>query len=263
MKRYFPLALLCALLPLFFACTKACNPEKETKILRIGTNANFPPFESMDAKGEVQGFDIDVGRALGKVLDKEVVFKEFDFDALILALDKGQIDIILSALSITDSRQKEIAMIPYQGEPVNDLSLLFWQEQPADITSFSSLKEYASKVNLSVTVQAGHFLADFLRGEGIPLKELVGPPEQVLDIKYRKSLAAAVDSKVGTKLASQHDGIKNLILPLPREKWDLGYGIGIKKTRTDMIEEIKTAVEKIKADGTLETLKAKWIKDGH
>jgi len=253
------------LLPFVSACTKSCQNQKTAheKILRVGTNANFPPFESIDNKGELVGFDIDLARALGKKLGVQVEFKEFDFDALILALDKGQIDLIMSGLSITASRQQEIAMLPYHGEPLTEISVLFWHSIPGDIKSFSDLKELALSKQTTVSVQAGHFLEDFLRGEGIPVKALAGPPEQVLDIKYDKSMAAAVDIMVGKKLASEHEGIKNLVLPLPKDKWDLGYGIGINKTRQDLIEEVKKALDDIKADGTLDTLKATWFKGGH
>ncbi len=260
MKRLLSIALVCALLPFFGACTKSCGKDASKETLRIGTNANFPPFESIDQKGELIGFDIDVGRAIGKALDREVTFKEFDFDALILALDKGQIDLILSGMSITESRQKEIAMVPYQGEPLTELGVLFWQEIPEGITDLSTLKQHAATTKLAVSVQSGHFLEDFLKGEGVLLKPLAGPPEQVLDIKYRKSLAAAVDIKVAQKLAAEHEGLKNLTLPLPKEKWDLGNGIGIKKTRTELIDEIRRVVEQLKSDGTLQTLKEKWFK---
>lgn len=259
--------IIVALIPLLMllsACSKSCqkNASPDEKVLRIGTNANFPPFETIDDKGKLAGFDIDLGRALGKNLGAQVEFKEFDFDALILALEKGQIDIILSGLSITASRQQEIAMIPYHGEPLTEISLLFWNTIPAEIKSFSDLKDVALSKQTTVSVQSGHFLEDFLRGEGIPTKALAGPPEQVLDIKYDKSLAAAVDIMVGRKLASEHQGLKNLVLPLPKDKWDLGYGIGINKSRTELIEQLKKAVEELKADGTLESLKATWFKGG-
>lgn len=246
------------------ACQKACNktdahPES---ILKVGTNANFPPFESIDDKGHLVGFDIDFAEGLGKKMGAKVEFKEFDFDALILALEKGQIDIILSGLSITESRQQEIAMIPYHGEPLTKISLLFWETMPDHIKSFSDLKELAQSKHTTVSVQSGHFLEDFLRGEGIPVKALAGPPEQILDIKYGKSLAAAVDIMVGQKLASEHQGIKNLVLDLPKDKWDLGYGIGINKARTDLIEKLKKALGELKADGTMAKLKEKWLKGG-
>lgn len=262
MKKIITLVLLCAFTIVFGACTKGCKTEPDKEVLNIGTNANFPPYETIDKNGKLVGFDIDVGNAIGEVLNRKVVWKEFDFDALILALNKGQIDIILSGLSITESRQKEIAMIPYQGEPLTDISLLFWQQIPSSVTSFFDLKQYSLDKHLAVSVQAGHFLEDFLRGQGIPVKALVGPPEQILDIKYKKSLAAAVDSTVGNKLAQEHEGIKNLILPLPKDKWDLGNGIGIKKSRAKLIEDIKGAVDKLKENGTLTKLKEQWFKGG-
>lgn len=261
MKKIIALLFLLAFTMLGSACTKGCrSAQNANKILKIGTNPNFPPYESKDKNGELIGFDIDVGRALGQVLGREVVFKEFDFDALILALQKGQIDIILSGMSITESRQKEIAMIPYQGDPLTDFSFLFWETAPSSITSINELKQLALDKKLTVTVQAGHFLEDFLKSEGIPLKPLPGPPEQIIDIKYKKSLAAAVDSTVGKKLASEHAGLKNLVLPLPKEKWDLGNGIGISKSRADLVNDISRAVDEIKASGILNSLKEKWFK---
>lgn len=263
MKKTF-LALVCLILGLSNACSKSCQNGKSDKdaVLNIGTNPNFPPFESKNNKGELVGFDIDIGRALGEKLKRKVQFKEFDFDALILALEKGQIDIILSGMSITESRQKEIAMVPYQGEPVTEVSFLFWQQAPENITSFSDIKSLALEKKLTVSVQSGHFLEDFLRGEGIPLTLLAGSAEQILDMKYNKSLAAAIDNNVGKKLASEHQGLKSVLLPLPKDKWDLGNGIGIKKSRTDLINEITRAVSALKDDGSLKQLTDKWLKDG-
>lgn len=261
MKKIIALMVSCAVPFLISSCTKGCRSNNATEVINIGTNANFPPYESMDKNGQVVGFDVDVGRAIGKILGREVVFKEFDFDALILALNKGQIDVIMSGMSITESRQKEIAMVPYQGEPLTDLSLLFWEVIPENVTTFADVKRVALEKNLAVTVQAGHFLEEFLKGESIPLKPLVGPPEQILDIKYRKSFAAAVDTTVGKKLSSEHAGLKNLVLPLPKEKWDLGNGIGIKKSRTELIADISRAVDELKKNGTLDQLKQKWFKD--
>lgn len=255
--------IILAILLLMISGCKNCQkePAKSFGTLKIGTNPNFPPFESVDEKGERVGFDMDVGKAIAEKLGLKIDIKEFDFDGLILALKKDQIDIILSGMSITESRQKEIAMIPYQGEPLTDIAFMFWKDAP-DAKSFDDIKKLAQEKKLTVTVQSGHYLEGFLRELGMPLTLLAGPPEQVLDIKYGKSLAAAVDSKVGKKLDLEHQDLKSVILPLPKDKWDLGYGIGIKKERTDLIEKIKQALSAIEQDGTLKTLKEKWFKGG-
>ncbi len=264
MKKSILLLSLAFVVSLFASCTKSCTTKKEaeTKLLRIGTNPTYPPFESIDEKGELIGFDIDMGRALAAELGREADFKEFDFDALILALKKGQIDIIMAGLSITSSRQQEIAMIPYQGKPITEISFLFWENLPGEIASFDDLKAIAKNQKLSISVQTGHFLEDFLKSQGFSVKALAGPPDQILDIKYRKSLAAALDSINGKNLAERHESLKIVTLPLPQDKWDLGNGIGIKKENTQLIEEVKNAVSRLKEKGTVHQLEQKWITKG-
>ncbi len=263
MKNYFFFALF-VVLALIPGCTKSCSSNKEAakNILKIGTNAGYPPFESIDEKGNLIGFDIDMGRALAKELGKEAAFKEFDFDALVLALKKGQIDIIMAGLSITESRQQEIAMVPYQGKPLTEISFLFWDKIPREIHNFEDLKALAQESKLSISVQAGHFLEDFLKSLGLSVKALAGPPEQILDIKYNKSLAAALDSTNGKSLADKHENLKIVTLELPKDRWDLGNGIGINKSRTDLIEQIKEAVLRLKENGTVNQLEQKWIVKG-
>lgn len=247
-------------LPIIFilSCQKSCKREDQ-KVLRIGTNASYVPFEFVNDLGELSGFDIDLGYELGKALNKKVEFKEFDFDALILALKKEQVDIVLSGLSITASRTQEIAMIPYEGEPIRSLNLLFYGDIKREIRNFNELKEWALEKNLKINVQAGHFLEDFLKKIGIPTKPLQGPPEQLLDIKYGKSLAAAVDPKNAMGLLSTVKELHSISLDLPEEFWDLGYGVGIKKSRLDLLEDIKKAIETLRNNGVFKKLEDKWL----
>lgn len=250
---------MCLLMFSFASCQRSCGMGRDKETLVIGTNATFMPYEFVNDKGELEGFDIDLGHAIGRVLKRSVIFKEFDFDALILALKKGQADLIISALSVTSSRQKEIAMIPYQGEPITQVSFLSWKNI-YDIKNFAELNNKCSEKKSEISVQAGHFLEDFLKEQNIPLKPLPGPPEQVLDIKYGKSLFAAVDPPNAQKLSSLHSELKIFSLDLPEDRWDLGYGIGIKKSENKLILDIKEAISKLKADGTIKSLEDKWLK---
>lgn len=265
MKKLIVLVLLLAVFVCarYLACTKSCKGrEAEPSVLRIGTNANFPPFETIDKNGGLVGFDIDMGRAIAEVLGLKPEFKEFDFDALILALKKNQIDVIMSGLSITSSRKEEIAMEPYQGKPMTEIALLFWNEMPNDLHSLEDVKRLSSEKKMAVSVQAGHFLEGFLREQGIDVKPLVGPPEQILDIKYKKSLAAALDDSNARVLASKHPDLKLLTFTLPEEKWDLGMGIGIKKENIDLQEKIRDAVKKLEERGVIKALSKKWLEGG-
>lgn len=54
--------------------------------LRFGLEAEYPPFESKNAKGQLEGFDIDLGNAICKAGNFKCTWVETSFDALIPAL---------------------------------------------------------------------------------------------------------------------------------------------------------------------------------
>lgn len=82
--------------------------------LRIGLEAQYPPFESVGASGEVEGFDVDLARGLAAFLGREAEFRNMAFDALLPELQAGRIDAICSAMSWTEERSKAVSFTrPY------------------------------------------------------------------------------------------------------------------------------------------------------
>ena len=73
--------------------------------LRIGLEAAYPPFEATDDRGEVEGFDVDLARALAESLGRPAVFRNMKFDALIPELQAGRIDVICSGMSFLPERE--------------------------------------------------------------------------------------------------------------------------------------------------------------
>ena len=65
----------------------------------VGTSADYPPFESYDENFEIVGFDAALIREIGKVLGVEVELNDFAFEGLGGALQLGQIDLSISAIS--------------------------------------------------------------------------------------------------------------------------------------------------------------------
>ena len=71
----------------------------------FGTSADYPPFESYDSNFQLDGFDIALAKEMGKRLGIEVEFTDFAFSGLLDALNLGQVDAVISALSVTPNRQ--------------------------------------------------------------------------------------------------------------------------------------------------------------
>jgi lysine-arginine-ornithine-binding protein len=102
MKRaLLPVLLALAIVP---AMTRAQDPQT----IRFGVDPSYPPFESKAADGSLVGFDIELGNAICAQLQQKCVWVEQSFDGMIPALKARKFDAILSAMSATESRRKQI-----------------------------------------------------------------------------------------------------------------------------------------------------------
>jgi arginine transport system substrate-binding protein len=239
------------------AVTACTQTSQDTNTLILGTNASYPPYESVDEKGEIVGFDIDVAQALAQKLGKKLVVKNMSFDALILALKQGKFDIIMGGISITPSREKEITLVPYQGEPIKALTLLFWNKVPHGISSVFDLKSAGNK---TVAVQTGTFMDSYLTNvEGVASRSLESTVEMIMDIKHGKAVAALVEPHIATAVMPKHAQLKRLDFPLAKEDWVLGNGIGIRKENAKLSSDVQSAIEQLKAEGVIQKLEAKWF----
>ena len=105
MKRGF-IFLLVGLLIL--GLLSGCAAQKEEGTLVMGTNADFPPFELRNEQNEVDGFDVDIAKAVAEAMGKELVIEDMAFDGLIPALQTDKIDIAIAGMTITPERLEEV-----------------------------------------------------------------------------------------------------------------------------------------------------------
>lgn len=92
----------------------ALDRIQDRGVLVIGTEPEFPPFESLDENGNFVGFDMDLARELAKDLGVELRIEAMSFDALMSALDTQRIDLIISGMTATEERAKSRAFTePY------------------------------------------------------------------------------------------------------------------------------------------------------
>lgn len=246
---------------LIFGTFKWFLPKtKPNNCLVVGTCSGFPPYEILDEKGNIVGFDIDLARSIAQALGKKLELKDMSFDALIIALQQGTIDCAIAAISITKSRQQEIALVHYLGKPLTKLPLVFWNEIPARVKDVGDLAHYDNK---TVCAQAGTLQHEIISTyKGLEIKNLENIADLIMDIKYGKSIAAVLEPKVAYALQVQYPELKLLDIPLTVEQQDFGSGIGIQKNNSDLIDKISKIVSTLKENGTIERLEAKWFNYG-
>ena len=78
------------------------------KVLTMATSADFAPFESREPSGKIIGFDIDLANAIADELGYKLEIKDMKFDGLIGALQAKRIDMVISGMSATEKRKKNV-----------------------------------------------------------------------------------------------------------------------------------------------------------
>lgn len=91
-----------AVLTVVSGCKKKAEP-----VLRIGTNAEYPPFE-YKVGNEFVGVDMDLARAIAGKLGMKYEITDMEFEALIPSLTSNKIDIAISAITITEERRQVV-----------------------------------------------------------------------------------------------------------------------------------------------------------
>ncbi len=82
--------------------------------LVVGTMGNMPPLNMTSKDGEIFGLEPDLARLLAKVMNVKVKFVTKPFNELLPALQTGQVDMVLSGMTITPERNRKVAFIgPY------------------------------------------------------------------------------------------------------------------------------------------------------
>jgi ABC-type amino acid transport substrate-binding protein len=121
----------------------------------VGTASGYAPYESLNEKGEYEGFDIDVAKAIAEKLGKKLVLKDLgSMPSLLVALQKKKIDSIMWAMSITPKRMSDMNMVYYHGESETNLPFIFWKKVPEDI---KKIEDVAKTPNRVICVEAGTF----------------------------------------------------------------------------------------------------------
>ena len=106
---FIPRLIVCLLVALspFFASASSTVPQEKMTV-RFATDVNYYPFEYLDEQKQIQGFDIDLARAVCAAVNLTCTFQHQRFDSLLLSLQFGRFDAVIAALDITSERKEKV-----------------------------------------------------------------------------------------------------------------------------------------------------------
>lgn len=210
--------------------------------VRMGTEGAYPPYNFVNDKGEVDGFEREIGDELCKRADLTCEWVTNEWDSIVANLTSGNYDTIIAGMSISEERKQTIDFSENYLPPA--LSSYLAPAADADLTG-------------AIAAQTGTIQADYIAKSGATLIEFATLDDTIAAVKSGEADAVFADRDALKPFSEGQD----LVWAGENVTLDQGIGIGIRKSDTELKAKFNTAIESMKADGTLNTAIKKWFGD--
>ncbi len=229
------------------------------KTINFATEATFPPFEYIDASGQIKGFEIDLANAMCQHMKVKCTYSNQPWVSLIPSLKIGKFQAIISAMSITPDRQKEIDFTePYYADTTHFVV-------PANSQLVISPEGLKGKV---VGVQIGTTSSNYVEakyGNILTIKTYPNQQEALLDLVSGRVDTVLGETPVTLEWLRQRGMAKKYIFAGPAiddpKFFGVGYGIAVKKGNKELLDALNDALAAIKADGTYQKIVDNYFKE--
>jgi polar amino acid transport system substrate-binding protein len=130
------------------ACTPAVGAADLTEAgkLQLAINPTLPPQQFVDEKGELQGLNVELARALGEKLCLKTEFIRMDFPAMIPALRAGRFDGVDTGMFWTEERSKIMYMVPYAQQAIGAFTV---ESSPLKLNSIEDLAGHSAGIEIN------------------------------------------------------------------------------------------------------------------
>lgn len=220
----------------------------EAKVLRVGTEPAFAPFEfPKEGSKELTGFDIELVQALGKQLGYKVQIEGMGFDALIPALQAGNIDAAIAGMTITDERKKVVTFT----DSYYTSGLMIMVRKDSTVKSIDDLKGKTIACQIGTTGENKSRTV-----EGAKVKAFNTQDEAALELKNGGCDAVIGDAPVIEYYMTKAG--KDFAMTVGEKMEAEPYGIAVKKD-SKLAGELNKALAELKKNGEYDKLYTKWF----
>jgi polar amino acid transport system substrate-binding protein len=228
----------------------------ESRELRVGLSGNQPPLNMRNKRGEIIGLEVDLVMALARSMGLEVRAVVKPFAELLPALEAGELDLVISGMTITPERNARVAFAgPYF---VSGKSLLTRFQEISGVENSAALDDPSR----SYAALGGSTSEKFVK-EVAPQAKLVATPD------YGTAVQMVIDGDVDALIADfpicevsmlRHPEAKlsTLVTPFTVEP----LGIALPADDPLLVNLVENYLTTLDDTGTLTQLKAKWFSYG-
>ena len=239
-------------LGVFAACSTQGNTTSNLKtiksgVLTVGSDTTYPPMEYIEGNKTV-GFDVDLAQKIADKLGLKLDYQTTAWDGIFPALIAHKFDIVMSSVTITDDRKKEMNFsTPYY--KVDQTALV---KADSGIDSIAKLNGKTAGVQIGTT---GEIEAKKIAG--IKVNTYDDNMLAIEDLKAGRVDAVICDSIVGDVYAKDNKDVKVGFVITTNES----YGIAFAKDTPELLAAVNTALKGLTDDGTFAKISKKWFGD--
>lgn len=244
---------VCLVSLLCLGVAAGCNQsETEKPVLRMGTSADYKPFQFVDpaVSNDIIGFDIDLAQYIADELGYELEVEDMDFNTLITALRAERVDMVLSGMTPTPQRREEVDFTDVYHSAQSVLMTL----EGVEINQLEDLN------GLTIGVQTGSIQEDAGKdlqesGIDVELTSMDRMPELVQQLIIGRVDAIIIEDMVTPLYLESNDDLQLIDI---LENTSEGSAVAIRYD-SELKDQINEIIQQMQENGELERLAEKWF----
>ncbi len=243
--------LLLAVLALIVSSAHAGPaPGRDLRVIVVGGNSNYPPYQFLDKTGEPRGFIVDLTRAIARVMGMQIEIRLDDFGKILKELDSGEVD-MLEGLSYSDARAQE-----YDFSTPHSIIVqaIFARKGTPAVKSLEELK------GKKVLVHSGGGMHSYFQDKHLDADlVLTGSPRETLQQLAAGRCDYAVVALLPAMYIIREEKLSNLVPVASNVAPQRYYCYAVKKGNAELVAQMNEGLSILKKTGEFNEIYDRWI----
>ena len=219
----------------------------------VGIEGTYPPFTYHDEEGNLTGYDVDVARLVGEKLGVEVEFVEAAWDSLLIGVDTGRFDTVINCVSVTEERQEKYDFsVPYY----------YTARQVVVRGDNEEIKTEDDLQGKKIATNLTNAFIDWYESHGAEVVGIDTSGEAFeLLLAGRVDFCSSSPVILADYLKEHPDASLKVAFVIPDS--ESVVAVPVRKGEAALLEEINSALDELRENGTLKELSFKYFDDDY